>query len=149
MPGVVARSGNAQMVPQGQPGLLCQHRTREDPTRFLPGFTPCFPLEFTVRSMGRAGGTINTFRGDFQHPNPLLSTASATSSSQPGAPGWTPPLLPTSSRWQIPEEREEMWKKWKKTQEKCSSGTFINTLNIFLWVTEDLGGFKDLPHAKH
>lgn len=42
MPGVVARSGNAQMVPQAQPGLLCQHRTREDPTRFLPGFTPCF-----------------------------------------------------------------------------------------------------------
>lgn len=39
MPGAVARSGNApgtQMVPQAQRGLLCQHRTREDPTRFLP-----------------------------------------------------------------------------------------------------------------
>lgn len=62
MPGAVARSGNApgtQMVPQAQRGLLCQHRTREDPTRFLPHVSL---QDFTVRSTGGAGGALNTFR---------------------------------------------------------------------------------------
>lgn len=132
MPRVMARSGNApgiQMVPQARRGLLCQHRTREDPmAHFLPGFTPPFPLGFTPRrSVGGAGGTLNTSRVVISNTQILghqfltaWSPCMVTSHCCPPRPG--------------PRFRRNGRRHGKngKPQEKCFSGTFTNALNIFL-----------------
>lgn len=131
MPRVMARSGNApgiQMVPQARRGLLCQHRTREDPmAHFLPGFTPRFPLGFTPRSVGGAGGTLNTSRVVISNTHILghqfltaWSPCMVSSHCCPPRPG---------PRFQRNGRRHG---KNGKPQEKCFSGTFTNALNTFL-----------------